>query len=218
MRSKNLLGSALMILLLSGFSWPQAQQETQDKKGKGKEEQKKPEKEETKLFQLDEIVIDVVEKRRDIEIPNMTVVKPELFPMSIGTTIDTALERQAGVDVQRIQEVGTAMDDDSIKIRGLGGRRIKVLRDGRLLNTSGAAGGYFIDFTMIPLTDVDRVEVVKGIGDARYGNSLGGILNLIPRRFPPERRSPKLTCQRPALIPWVSMSITPLSRGPLSMR
>lgn len=184
MRSKNLLGSALIILLLSGFSWPQAQQETQDKKGKGKEEQKKPEKEETKLFQLDEIVIDVVEKRRDIEIPNMTVVKPELFPMSIGTTIDTALERQAGVDVQRIQEVGTAMDDDSIKIRGLGGRRIKVLRDGRLLNTSGAAGGYFIDFTMIPLTDVDRVEVVKGIGDARYGNSLGGILNLIPRRLP----------------------------------
>ncbi|HUU37051.1 MAG TPA: TonB-dependent receptor [Candidatus Desulfaltia sp.] len=183
---KNLLSSALAVLLLAGFGWTRSDQEKQAKKEKAKDEQKTSEKEETKLFQLDEIVIDVIEKMRDVEIPNMTVVKPELFPMSIGTTIDTALERQAGVSVQRIQEVGTAMDDDSIKIRGLSGRRIKVLRDGRLLNTSGAAGGYFIDFTMIPLTDVDRVEIVKGIGDARYGNSLGGILNLIPRRLPSE--------------------------------
>ncbi len=182
---KKLLGGALAVLLLAGFGGTGIAQEKQEKKKQEpKKEQKSSEEEETKLFQVDEIVIDVIEKMRDIEIPNMTVVKPELFPMSIGTTIDTALERQAGVNVQRIQEVGTAMDDDSIKIRGLSGRRIKVVRDGRLLNTSGAAGGYFIDFTMIPLTDVDRVEVIKGIGDARYGNSLGGILNLIPRRIP----------------------------------
>jgi outer membrane receptor protein involved in Fe transport len=183
---KNLLSSVLMILLLTGFAWSRQEQEKQDKKTDSKKKEQASEKEETKLFQVDEIVIDVIEKMRDIEIPNMTVVKPELFPMSIGTTIDTALERQAGVNIQRIQEVGTAMDDDSVKIRGLSSRRIKVVRDGRLLNTSGAAGGYFIDFTMIPLTDVDRVEVVKGIGDARYGNSLGGIINLIPRRIPSE--------------------------------
>ncbi len=183
---KNMLSSALVVLLLAGFGWSRSDQEKQAEKKERKDDKKEAEKEETKLFQLDEIFIDVIEKMRDLEIPNMTVVKPELFPMSIGTTIDTALERQAGVNVQRIQEVGTAMDDDSIKIRGLSGRRIKVMRDGRLLNTSGAAGGYFIDFTMIPLTDVDRVEVVKGIGDARYGNSLGGILNLIPRRIPSE--------------------------------
>jgi outer membrane receptor protein involved in Fe transport len=186
MSRKNLLSSVLMIVLLTGLAWSRPDQEKQDKKKESEKEQKASEKEETKLFQVDEIVIDVVEKMRDIEIPNMTVVKPELFPLSIGTTIDTALERQAGVNIQRIQEVGTAMDDDSVKIRGLGGRRIKILRDGRLLNTSGAGGGYFIDFTMIPLTDVDRIEVIKGIGDARYGNSLGGILNLIPRRLPSE--------------------------------
>ena len=182
---KNLLSAALLVLLLGSSGWAQSGQEKKEnKKQESGKEKKAPDEEETKLFQLDEVIIDVIEKMRDIEIPNMTVVKPELFPMSIGTTIDTALERQAGVNVQRIQEVGTAMDDDSIKIRGLSGRRIKVLRNGRLLNTSGAAGGYFIDFTMIPLTDVDRVEVVKGVGDARYGNALGGILNLVPRRIP----------------------------------
>lgn len=149
--------------------------------------QKKDQEERTKLFQLDNVVIDVVEYIRDIEVPNMGVVKPELFPMSIATTVDTALERQPGVDIQRIQEVGTAVDDDSIKIRGMGARRIQVRRDGRQLNSPGVAGGYFIDWTTIPLIDVDRVEVIKGVGDPRYGNVLGGVVNLVPKRLPTDR-------------------------------
>jgi outer membrane receptor protein involved in Fe transport len=190
MTGKKLGSGILMAALLAGWAWAQAGppgQQAEKKEKKREKAQAEKKEEETKYFQLDPIVVDVIEKARDLETPNMTVVKPELFPMSIGTTIDTALERQAGVSIQRIQEVGTAMDDDSVKIRGLGGRRIRVLRDGRLLNTSGAAGGYFVDFTMIPLTDVDRVEVVKGVGDARYGNFLGGVLNLVPRRLPTER-------------------------------
>ena len=194
MKSRAFIGAVLAILLLARPGWSQASAATQEQKQETKKDEKKPVRpkaeakppaqEETKYFQLDAVTIDVFEKARDVETPNMTVVKPELFPLSIGTTIDTALERQAGLNVQRIQEVGSAMDDDSIKIRGLSGRRLKVLRDGRLLNTSGAAGGYFIDFTMIPLADVDRIEIVKGVGDARYGNSLGGILNLVPRPLP----------------------------------
>lgn len=183
MMLRKIFGYLAILLLMTGLSFPQ---ETQTKeKEKAKEKEKKEEKEEkTKLFQLDAVEIEVVEYIRDIEIPNMIVVKPELFPLSLGTTLDTALERQPGVDVQRIQEVGTAIDDDSIKIRGLGSRRIMVTKNGRLLNTSGVAGGYFIDWTMIPLTNVDRVEVMKGVGDSRYGNVLGGIINLVPKKLP----------------------------------
>ena len=226
MRSKALLGAVLAVLLLAAPGWSQTTSTAQEKKKDEKKEAKKPDKpkteakapakEETKYFQLDPVTIDVVEKARDVETPNMTVVKPELFPMSIGTTIDTALERQAGVNIQRIQEVGTAMDDDSVKIRGLGGRRIKVLRDGRLLNTSGAAGGYFVDFTMIPLTDVDRIEIVKGIGDARFGNSLGGILNLIPRPLPTGAPRPRSRSRPRASTASASTSITPTSPAPSS--
>ncbi len=178
-------------------SQEQAQTKAQQEKAKkekekaAKEKQKKapkPEtKEETKYFQLDSITIDVIEKARDAEVPNMAVVKPELFPMTIGTTLDTAIERQPGVDVQRVQEVGTAIDDDSIKIRGMSSRRIKVLKDGRPLNAPGAAGGYFIDWTMIPLNNVDRIEVIKGVGDARYGNALGGVINLVTKRLPTDK-------------------------------
>jgi len=181
----------LGVVLAAPAVWPafgeaqasQNQAAEQKRKDAQEAEKKKEEQEKTKLFQLNPVVIDVVESARDRDIPNMTVVKTDLFPMTIGLTLDTALERQAGMDVQRIQEVGTAADDDSIKIRGMGARRIKVLRNGRPLNTSGAAGGYFVDWTMIPLNNADRVEVVKGVGDSRYGNVLGGVVNLIPRKL-----------------------------------
>ncbi|MFW5930877.1 MAG: TonB-dependent receptor, partial [Desulfosalsimonas sp.] len=138
----------------------------------------------SKVFLLDEIVVTSEEISRDLESPNMDTIKPDLFPMGIGTTVDAALERQPGIDVQRIQKVGTAVDDDSIKIRGFGARRIKVARDGRLLNTAGVAGGYFIDWTLIPLTNVERIEVIKGVADPRYGNVLGGVVNLVSKTPP----------------------------------
>jgi len=182
------LAGAASITLIWGAQDPAAKaaadQKAKDEKTKKDAAAKEKDKEEkTKLFQLNPVVIDVVESARDKDVPNMTVVKTALFPMTMGITLDTALERQAGVDVQRIQEVGTAADDDSIKIRGLGARRIKVLRDGRPLNSSGVAGGYFIDWTMIPLGGADRVEVIKGIGDPRYGNVLGGVINLVSKRL-----------------------------------
>lgn len=187
MGAKKMLYCALALLLIMNPVYSQQKRSKQEEKEKIKKKEKIEEKEErTKYFQLDTVEIEVVEYIRDIEIPNMSVVKPELFPLSIGTTLDSALERQPGIDVQRIQEVGTAVDDDSIKIRGMGSRRIKVMKNGRLLNTSGVAGGYFIDWTMIPLGNIDRIEVVKGVGDPRYGNVLGGIINLVPRRFPQE--------------------------------
>ncbi|MCS7200504.1 MAG: TonB-dependent receptor, partial [Caldimicrobium sp.] len=90
--------------------------------------------------------------------------------------------RQTGVDVQRIQEIGGALDDESIKIRGFGARRIILAFDGRILNTPGTAGGYFIDWTTIPLSNIEKIFIIKGVSDPRYGNTLGGVINLIPKR------------------------------------
>lgn len=167
---------ATLLLLLSGsFSSVQSKEAALEEGGEGK-----------KVLLLDEIRVTAEELEQDIQTPNRDTVKPELFPMGISTTLDSALERQPGVDVQRIQEVGTAVDDESIRIRGFGARRIKVARDGRLLNTTGVAGGYFIDWTLIPLVNVERIEVIKGVGDPRYGNVLGGVINLVSKTPPRE--------------------------------
>lgn len=146
----------------------------------------------TKIFQLDELTVSEsiveAEKRK----PNMTVILPDLLLQGIGSTLDAALTRQAGIDVQRPQEVGAALDDDSIKIRGFGSRRILVTIDGRTMNISGTAGGYFIDWTTIPLTNVEKIELIKGVSDPRYGSTLGGVINLITKK---PREKPVLELQ-----------------------
>ncbi len=136
----------------------------------------------SKIYQLDEITVSEEKIKEEMETPNATVVIPELLLQGISLNLDGALFRQTGIDVQRIQEIGGALDDESIKIRGFGARRITIAFDGRILNTPGTAGGYFIDWTTIPLANIDKIFIIKGISDPRYGNTLGGIINLIPKK------------------------------------
>ncbi len=136
----------------------------------------------TKLFQLDEVTVTEQEMKDETETPNAVTILPELLLQGIGSTLDSALTRQPGIDVQRLQEAGGALDDDSIKIRGFGARRILLTIDGRPMNTTGTAGGYFIDWTTIPLNNIEKIEVIKGISDPRYDNTLGGVINLVTRK------------------------------------
>lgn len=156
----------IIVLFISSFSYADEQSLGNDKI----------------IFQLDEITVTEDEFKDAIETPNMTVIPPELLLQGIGSTVDSTLTRQAGIDVQRPQEVGAALDDESIKIRGFGARRILITIDGRTLNTPGTAGGYFIDWTTIPLNNIEKVEVIKGVSDPRFNNTLGGVINLVTRK------------------------------------
>ncbi len=132
--------------------------------------------------ELDPILVTGTTLKDDVDQPNMTVIVPEALLQGIGSTLDSALKRQPGIDVQRPQEVGAAMDDQSIRIRGFGASRIIVSVDGRPLNTPGTAGGYFVDWTQIPLSNVENIEVVYGVSDPRWGNTLGGVINLVTKK------------------------------------
>lgn len=136
----------------------------------------------TRQFQLDEIEVSSTLIKDEKATPNMTVIMPELLLQGIGSTLDSALLRQSGIDIQRIQEVGAALDDESIKIRGFGSSRIILSKDGRILNSPGTAGGYFIDWSSVPLNNIERIEIIKGVSDPRYGNVLGGIINLLTKK------------------------------------
>jgi iron complex outermembrane receptor protein len=136
----------------------------------------------SRIYQLDEITVTEEKVKEEQQTPNSTVVIPELLLQGISSNLDGALFRQPGVDVQRLQEIGGALDDDSIKIRGFGARRITLVMDGRTLNTPGTAGGYFIDWTTIPLTNIEKIYIIKGVSDPRYGNTLGGVINLVTKK------------------------------------
>jgi outer membrane receptor for ferrienterochelin and colicins len=109
---------------------------------------------------------------------------------SVAIVSDTAIARRAvnTVDEAVDKAPGVQMVNGQVNIRGssgfvLGiGSRVLLLVDGVPAN-QGDRGG--INWDMLPVQDVERVEIVKGAGSSLYGSAaLGGVINLITRDIP----------------------------------
>ena len=68
-----------------------------------------------------------------------------------------------------------------VNLRGLGADRTLVLLNGRRLATDAIAGA--VDLNLIPMTAVDRIEILKDGASATYGSDdLGGVINIITKK------------------------------------
>lgn len=91
---------------------------------------------------------------------------------------------QGGVNQENFGVVGAGADilehGAGINLRGLGQRATLVLVNGRRLAPSGA--GSFVDVSLIPLSAVERVEIVTDGASAIYGSdAVGGVVNFLLR-------------------------------------
>lgn len=69
-----------------------------------------------------------------------------------------------------------------VNLRGLGADKTLTLINGRRSASAGLAGG-FVDISLIPLTAVERIEVLTDGASALYGSdAIGGVVNIILRR------------------------------------
>ncbi len=100
----------------------------------------------------------------------------------VVSTVPDALRSVAGIDVQR-RSILTPKSTQ-LRIRGMDERRSLIMLDGRPLNGSGVMGGQFVDWSMLDTGNWQAVEVGKGAFSARYGNTLGGTVNLQPAPLP----------------------------------
>lgn len=92
-----------------------------------------------------------------------------------------ALSGVAGVRIQRQGGPGTLT---SIRFRGLRSQDTSVLIDDlRIRDASDINGSFLSFFENLTLTNVDRVELVRGAGSTLYGShAVGGVVNVIPVR------------------------------------
>lgn len=75
---------------------------------------------------------------------------------------------------------GPTDTSDRINLRGLGTNKTVVLLNGRRLYGSDSSGP---DVSRIPLSAVDRIEVLAGAAAAIYGaNAIGGAVNIITKK------------------------------------
>ena len=114
----------------------------------------------------------------DQVITSVAVVEPEDLKSRALNTVDEAVDKAAGVQFLNGQ---INIRGSTGYVQGLGSR-VLLLVDGVPAN-QGDRGG--IAWDLVPLQDVERVEVVKGAGSALYGSAaLGGIINVITRDIP----------------------------------
>src|SRR5207245_2626752 len=110
---------------------------------------------------------------------------------SVAIVTDTELARRAvnTVDEAIDKAPGVQFLNGQVNIRGSTGyvqglgSRVLLLVDGVPAN-QGDRGG--INWDLVPLQDVQRVEIVKGAGSSLYGSSaFGGIVNVLTRDIEP---------------------------------
>lgn len=131
---------------------------------------------ESEAFTTDDVVITASkgfeQKQSDLTV-SIEVVKQDAIDKQATTNMDRILTQIPGIDVL----------DGQVSIRGSSGfaygvgSRVMVMMNGLPL-LSGDAGS--IDFRLIPVDNIGRIEVVKGASSMLYGSSaLGGVINII---------------------------------------
>lgn len=71
----------------------------------------------------------------------------------------------------------------SINLRGLGSRATLVLINGRRKASSAQTAGGFIDVSSIPLSQVERIEILTDGASAIYGaDAVAGVVNIVLRK------------------------------------
>jgi len=130
---------------------------------------------------LDLKVISVSKKSQSIKktAAAIHVITQNDIQRSGATTLPEVLRGAPGVHVARVNGSGWA-----ISIRGFNNRfadKLLVLVDGRSVYTPMFAGVYWSMLDM-PLSTIERVEIVRGSGGTLWGNNaVNGVINIITK-------------------------------------
>lgn len=133
-----------------------------------------------KAFQSDQVIVTAGKYEQNIsELPvSAEVITAEEFSSKNYLKLDDALRYAPGVNVTL----------DQVSIRGSSGysrgagTRVLVAIDGFPIYT-GDTGE--IIWEIVPVTDLERVEIIKGAASSLYGSTaIGGVINVITKNIP----------------------------------
>ncbi len=136
---------------------------------------------ETSTASLPSVVVtaSMTERERLASPAFTTVITAQDIARSPANSIPDLLRDAVGVNNQ-----SNANGRDEIQIRGLDGRYTLILVNGRRVSSAGALWrGSDFDLTTVPLSSIERIEIVRGPMSALYGSdAIGGVVNIITKR------------------------------------
>lgn len=112
--------------------------------------------------------------------PNVSVITAEEIDDLGAKSIDEVLDILPAVDVSKSGSLGSF---SSVRVRGVPtSNQVQVLIDEQPI---GGIGIQSIDISLIPVDDIERIEVIRGGSSVLYGpNAVGGIVHIITKKQP----------------------------------
>ena len=110
---------------------------------------------------------------------SITVLHEEDIAKASPGTMSDLLRQVPGVSTT---QAGGAGATQTVRLRGMDARHTLVLIDGVRVNDPSTPSGEF-DFSNLILTDIERIEVLRGPQSALYGSdAMGGVINILTRK------------------------------------
>jgi outer membrane receptor protein involved in Fe transport len=148
----------------------------------------------TSAFSADE----GIEKIEKIQVTGSRIKRSDMETASPVTIIDASAIAASGLTsigdiLQNLSSAGGEMTNpginngsggnSTINLRGLGDERTLVLVNGRRMIASGTGAAASVDLNTIPVSMIQRVEVLKDGASAVYGtDAIAGVVNVILKR------------------------------------
>ena len=98
------------------------------------------------------------------------------LPLVSCNLID-ALGSQAGIQLKRSTRSGS--DRNQLRMRGFDETRLLIMKDNVSLKRDGSYGNGPVDWGSLSPGSIREIEIYRGACPAKYGNTLGGVINLI---------------------------------------
>ena len=125
-------------------------------------------------------------KRMDLEEARpVVVITREEIELSGQSSVADVLRNSPVNSFGSSREVSgnSFLGQATISLHGLGANRSLVLLDGRRLPRSPVTANYANDLNILPLSAVDRIEILTDSASAIYGSdAIGGVINIILRK------------------------------------
>jgi vitamin B12 transporter len=132
--------------------------------------------------QLDQVIVTATKSPKKASETGkvVTVIGRDVIEHSSGKDLAQVLNEQTGVTVTGANS--NPGKDKSIFLRGASDKYTLILLDGVPLNDpSNTGGGY--DIRLLSLSQVERIEILKGSQSTLYGsNAVAGVINIITRK------------------------------------
>jgi len=132
---------------------------------------------ETTVIGMNPIVVTASKQQQDLTvIPHSVSVLPEIELIDrTPLRLDNALESVAGV---HFIENHINIRGSSGYTRGVGSRVLLVIDEVPMMHSDNNE----INWNILPVMDIEQIEVIKGAGSALYGsNALGGVVNVVTK-------------------------------------